>query len=63
MFEAIYSHYEPGGLITHEIVTVFHVVQNRNGYPHFLIYHDRQWKYISAKHFTPCGQISTYGET
>ncbi len=32
--------------------TVYHVVQSK-GYPHFLIWDDGQWKYLSAKHFEP----------
>jgi len=34
-------------------LTVYHVQMNKKGYPHFLIYHDGQWLYVSAKHCTP----------
>lgn len=33
--------------------TVYNIRDDKNGYPHFLIYIDNQWKYISAKHFIP----------
>lgn len=36
-----------------QTVTVFNVRCNKNGYPHFLIYMDKQWKYVSAKHCIP----------
>jgi hypothetical protein len=32
---------------------VFNVKNDTKGYPHFLIYEDRQWLWKSAKHFTP----------
>lgn len=30
--------------------TVYDIRCDKNGYPHFLIYVDGQWKYVSAKH-------------
>lgn len=36
-----------------EITPVYHIKQNRNGYPMFLIYDKNQWRYVSAKHFKP----------
>ena len=36
---------------------VYAVRDDKNGYPHFLIYDDGEWKYISAKHFVG----ETYG--
>ena len=36
-----------------EKVKVYAICNNKNGYPHFLIYEDNQWKWKSAKHFTP----------
>ena len=33
--------------------TVYDVRNDKNGYPHFLIYKDNEWKYVSAKHFVP----------
>ncbi len=44
------------GGVRYETVTVFDVVMNKNGYPHFLIYQDKQWKYVSAKHCQPIGE-------
>ena len=41
------------GGVRYETVTVFDVAVNKNGYPHFLIYQDKQWKYVSAKHCQP----------
>ena len=32
-------------------VEVYAVRDDKNGYPHFLIYKDGQWIYKSAKHF------------
>lgn len=32
---------------------VFDVKRDEQGYPHFLVYYKNQWRYISAKHFTP----------
>lgn len=28
-------------------------IKNKKGYPYFLIYKNKEWKYISAKNFTP----------
>jgi hypothetical protein len=39
---------------TQKLVTVYAVRDDKNGYPHFLIYEDGEWKYVSAKHFIPC---------
>lgn len=38
---------------TKEISIVYDVRTDKTGYPHFLIYNDREWKYMSAKHFMP----------
>ena len=32
---------------------VFAVRDDKNSYPHFLIFEDNEWKYVSAKHFLP----------
>lgn len=45
---------------TGELTTVYHVNADKYGYPHFLIYHDRQWKYVSAKHYVPNAKESSY---
>lgn len=37
---------------TDKSYTVYHVV-NAKGYPHFLVYMDNQWRYMSAKYFKP----------
>lgn len=34
-----------------EHVNVYAVRDDKNGYPHFLIYENGEWKYVSAKHF------------
>lgn len=53
------DNYEVGGLFavilkeTCDIKSVYDVRINKTGYPHFLIYDDGQWKYMSAKHFKP----------
>ena len=36
-----------------EKVEVFDIKRDKNGYPHFLIFSDGEWKYESAKHFIP----------
>jgi hypothetical protein len=36
-----------------ERTKVFAVRDDKNGYPHFLIYELGEWKYVSAKHFIP----------
>lgn len=36
-----------------ESVDVFAVRDDKNGYPHFLIFEDKEWKYVKAKHFVP----------
>lgn len=35
------------------VYTVYNVRDDKRGYPHFLLYIGRQWRYISAKHFIP----------
>lgn len=32
---------------------VYNVRNDKHGYPHFLVYEDKQWKYKSAKYFVP----------
>ncbi len=34
-------------------VKVYNVRDDMNGYPHFLIYENGEWKYVSAKYFAP----------
>ena len=34
-------------------VDVYDIRDDKNGYPHFLIYEDNEWKYVKAKHFVP----------
>lgn len=54
--------YDTGGLFvvilkkTDDIKSVYDVKIDKAGYPHFLIYDNGQWKYISAKHFEPVGK-------
>lgn len=42
-----------------EIVDVYDISYDKNGYPHFLIYKDGQWVRMSAKYFTPVEFIRT----
>lgn len=42
--------------LTGEKFDVYNVRDNKNGYPHFLVYMHYQWKYISAKKFKPVGE-------
>lgn len=32
---------------------IYDIRYDKSGYPHFLIYREKQWRIISAKHFTP----------
>lgn len=41
---------------------VFHIRNDKTGYPHFLIYINKQWKYISAKHCVPTYEFLTTDE-
>ena len=38
---------------TNLVVFVYHVRDDKRGFPHFLVHRDNQWKYISAKYFEP----------
>lgn len=51
MFEAIIDLQDPE--CPPMVVTVFNVRDDKSGYPHFLIYVDNQWRYLSAKYFKP----------
>lgn len=43
----------------HSVIRKVYDVRNDNcGYPHFLIYENGEWKYVSAKHFVPYSSIS-----
>lgn len=48
MFQVVYKFHDKyfASMVHEEEVTVFDIVQNKNGYPNFLIYHDNQWKYV-----------------
>lgn len=48
MFKAIFY---PGPGYAPMLVTVCNVRDDKMGYPHFLVYIDNQWRYISAKYF------------
>lgn len=41
--------YKPDGII----YDVFDITYDNSGFPHFLIYRDKQWVRLSAKNFTP----------
>lgn len=34
-------------------VAVYNIRDDKNGYPHFLVFINGRWDYVSAKHFTP----------
>lgn len=34
-------------------VAVYNIRDDNNGYPHFLIFYNGRWDYVSAKHFVP----------
>lgn len=36
-----------------KIYKVYAIRDDSKGYPHFLIYDNSQWLYVSAKHFRP----------
>lgn len=38
---------------TKKLVDVYDVRRDKNGYPHFLVYKDGQWVYLTAKLFEP----------
>lgn len=38
---------------TGKFYEVYSVKSDKHGYPHFLIYDDKQWKWRSAKNFEP----------
>lgn len=38
-------------------VSVYAVRDDKNGYPHFLIYENKEWKYVKAKHFVPVKEV------
>lgn len=41
------------------IYAVYNVRDDKAGYPHFLIYINHQWRYISAKHFIPVEEVDS----
>ena len=45
--------YDSNSGISFSSVKVFNVRDDKNGYPHFLIYENGERKYVSAKHFVP----------
>jgi len=45
-----YDKREPWGVK----IKIYAVEQDSNGYPKFLTYLNRQWRWVSAKHFVPC---------
>ena len=57
------ANYEAGGLFqvmikeTDDIKSVYDVRTDKTGFPQFLIYDNGQWRYMSAKHFKPVGEI------
>lgn len=53
MFKVSYKHRDKNNQNTTTIVEVFNVKNDKNGYPHFLIYFDNQWKWVSAKYCEP----------
>ena len=45
--------YDNNSGISLSSVEVYNVRDDKNGYPHFLIYENGEWKYVSAKYFIP----------
>lgn len=45
--------YDNNSGISLSSVKVYNVRDDKNGFPHFLIYENGEWKYVSAKHFVP----------
>jgi len=45
--------YDSNSGISVSSIKVYNVREDKNGYPYFLIYENGEWKYVSAKHFTP----------
>lgn len=41
---------------TKRIIPVFDVRNDKNGYPHFLVYMGGEWRYESAKMFEPLSE-------
>lgn len=39
--------------ISGEYHSVYDIRYDKNGYPHFLIYKDNQWRRVSAKFYEP----------
>lgn len=39
--------------LTGEPTLVYDVAYDRNGYAHFLVYRNKEWVRLSAKHFSP----------
>ena len=39
--------------ITDKVVNVYSISDDKNGFPQFLVYDKREWKWMSAKHFSP----------
>lgn len=38
------------------VYTVYNVRDDKRGYPYFLIYVAKEWRYISAKNFIPVNE-------
>ena len=47
---------------TNNRYNVYDITYDDTGYPHFLIYRDRQWVRVSAKHFRPVIFADHYNE-
>lgn len=45
-----------------EIIDVYDISYDKNGYPHFLIYKDGHWIRMSAKYFAPISWIVPTGD-
>lgn len=52
----VYEFMSIGGNLIAVPVSVYRVRDDKNGFPHFLVYKDKQWRYISAKHYIPVDQ-------
>lgn len=50
IFRVNWKHYKT---TLSEPIAVYNIRDDKSGYPHFLVYVNGEWKYISAKQFVP----------
>lgn len=47
---------------TKKLVDIYDIKRDKNGYPHFLVYKDGQWVYLTAKLFEPSWYVKCGGD-